>query len=241
MRVFKLITTVLILGLLLAACSSDKKDNGTNQQEQPPEGLSIEPVQLPASMTQSSDQYAQTVVSYVNLINLFQYWTGNLMPRGQVGKVGLVESTTDGPPWVYTWTQQGVTAKLVIDIKDNQYHWVLTYSGTIEGYQYNNAKVLEAWEDMDGTSGKMVLYDPEDNSESAEWSWQKDENGTVTVNYKESSGSSEITVVQNADLSGSLEVYEDSKLTFKATWNADGSGTWWTYENGTQTGTGTWT
>jgi len=158
MRVFKLIATVLILGLLLAACSSDKKDNGTNQQEQPPEGITIDPVQLPAGMTQSSDQYAQTVVSYINLINMFQYWTGSLVPPGQVGKVGLVESTTDGPPWEYTWSQQGITVKLVIDIQDNQYHWVLTYSGTFEGYQYNNAKVLEAWQDMDGTSGKLVVF-----------------------------------------------------------------------------------
>ena len=240
MRVFKLIATVLILGLLLAACSSDKKDNGTNQQEQPPEGITIDPVQLPAGMTQSSDQYAQTVVSYINLINMFQYWTGSLVPPGQVGKVGLVESTTDGPPWEYTWNQQGITVKLVIDIQDNQYHWVLTYSGTFEGYQYNNAKVLEAWQDMDGTSGKLVVYDPEENAQVAEWSWQEDENGTLTVRYKEYTGGVEIIVVQNPDLSGSLEVYENSVLTFKANWNADGSGTWWVYdENGTQTGT--WT
>ncbi len=241
MKLFRLITTVLIIGLLLGACSSDKKDSSTSQQEQPPQGVDFEPVEIPANMLQSSDPNVQIVVSYINLVNLFQYWTSSLTPPGQVTKVGLVESSTDGPPWIYTWSQQGITVTLKITIENNQYHWLLTYTGVIEGYEYNNAKVFEAWQDMNGTTGKMVLYNPDDNSQAAEWTWEKAENGTVTLHYKDYTDSFELTVVQNADLSGYLEVYEDSMLTFKATWNADGSGTWWTYDNGTQTGTGTWT
>jgi len=240
MKLLRSLSVLLIVGLLFFSCSSDKKDSGTNQEEQPPQGVTIEPVQLPASMVQSSDEHAQLVVAYVNLLNVFQYWTNSLIPRGQVKKSPALEATTDGPPWVYTWTEQGLTVTLTITIENNQYHWVLTYSGSYEGTQYTNVKVVEAWQNMDGTSGSITLYDPETQSKAADWTWQKDDQGTVTIHFISYDDQTEIILVQKADLSGSIEVKENSVLVFKATWNGDGTGQWWTYENGSVSGSGTW-
>ncbi len=238
MKKFRLIAILLIFGVLLFSCSSKKESNNiSNQQDQPPEGLSVEPVELPSAMQQSPDIHAQKVVSYIGLLNSFHEmsslltYTGN--PQG-----------TSGPPWVYSWTHQGLSITMTIKVEDQQYHWILVFNGVMGEQQFNNTKVFEAWESLDGSSGKMYVYDVQDqNNPSMEWNWQKDKDGTLTINFiSHLEGEiSKIKLVEHSDLSGSIEIYKGDVLTFKAEWNADGTGQWWAYDsNGQQIESGTW-
>ncbi|WP_456439755.1 hypothetical protein, partial [Caldithrix abyssi] len=114
--------------------------------------------------------------------------------------------------------------------------------GTDGEMQYNNFVMYEAWQNLDGTYGKLVVYDPEYQNISTEWTWVQDDQGVITVTFINHYDQSKIIVTQNQDLSGTLEVYENNILTMKISWNADGSGNWWTYDDdGTLTGSGSWT
>ncbi|EHO41282.1 hypothetical protein Calab_1664 [Caldithrix abyssi DSM 13497] len=237
MRLFRMsLFLVLIGGLVLFSCSEDKKDDGTNATDTPPEGVSITEIEVPPALLQSTNQYAQMAVGTINFVNSFKGYVGFFNPN-----VGL-QSDTDGPPWVYTWSDGGLTITLTITIEDNQYHWVLTFNGTDGEMQYNNFVMYEAWQNLDGTYGKLVVYDPEYQNISSEWTWVQDDQGVITVTFINHYDQSKIIVTQNQDLSGTLEVYENNILTMKISWNADGSGNWWTYDDdGTLTGSGSWT
>ncbi len=241
MRLFRLSLLTLIFGLLLLSCSDDKKDNTTGPAEEPPETVTVETIEVPQAMQQSTDQYAQLTVQYIQLVNYLQQLAINLQPPAQMGKVAQTPLTNDGPPWIYTWTDGTITATLTITIEDNLYHWKLTYSGIIEGVQFDNVTVFEAWADQDGTYGKFIWYDTNTKEKIAEWVWDKDDQGVLSFTYTDYENGDKIIIKQNPDLSGVLEVYENNLLTFKAQWNADGSGSWWTYENGSLTDSGTWT
>ncbi len=234
MKRLTFVTLLVLSGLLLFSCS--KKDSTTSKDsEQPPEQIQVESISVPANMAQSSDPYAQMTVNFITALNGFQQYVTSLTPRGTL-------SGNDGPPWEYQWTAQGYTAKLVITIENNQYHWKLSFSGSYNGQQVDNATYMEAWQNLDGKWGKLVVYDfMNQGATIAQWEWQEDDTGKLTFTYQEFTNNTKIIVVQNPDLSGSLEMWNGTVLSFKATWNADGSGSWWTYDdNGNETGTGTW-
>ncbi|NOX88735.1 MAG: hypothetical protein GXO77_06895 [Calditrichaeota bacterium] len=239
MSYFKLFAIIIVLSLGIFACSSDK-NNPVDQQEEPPQGLEISQVEAPAKMQNSTDPQANLTVTYLNLLNSFQTYTNLLTPQGQTRKVGDAAGTTDGPPWVYSWTNGTLKITLTINIEDRQYHWKVVYDGSLGEINFDNFVFIEAWSALDGKSGSLVVNDNKTGSKVLEWNWQKDDEDTVTMTFWGYLSDVKIIATQKADLSGSLEYYEGSQLTFKATWTSDGSGSWWVYDNGTVSDSGTW-
>ncbi len=242
MKALKILFVVILAALMAFSCS-DKKSNPTENQEQPPEQLSAEPVTLPQSMQQSHDPQVMMVRNYIQMINLFQQFANSLMPRNGVHKPMGNTDVFDGPPWVYTWHSDSLAFKLTITIEDNNYHWRLTITGTSYGHTFNGSVYMEAWQALDGKSGKLVIYDYdyEEGNHTLQWTWNIDEKGTETIVYTDSASNTKLEVVQNSDLSGSLKVWQNNTLIFQANWTGSGSGTWVAYdENGNQTGSGSW-
>jgi hypothetical protein len=240
MRSLRSLFIIFLVALFAFSCS-DKKNNPTENQEQPPEQISAEPITLPQTLTQSQDQHAQMVNMYVQMLNQFQGFANSLIPRNGVGKVGVNSETLDGPPWVYTWNSDSLNFKLVITIENDQYHWKLSISGTSYGHTFADFVYMEAWQSLDGKSGKLILHDFEEGNNTVQWTWNIDANGTETIEYTDSYSGTKIQVTQKADKSGTLKVWQNNVLTFQATWTGAGSGTWITYdENGNQTASGSW-
>ncbi len=239
----KSLKTLLIIALvaLFAFSCSDNKSNPTDNQEQPPEQISAEPITLPQSIAQSQDQHAQMVNSYIQMINMFQNFANSLIPRNHVSKVSENSETLDGPPWIYTWNADSLVFKLIITIEDNNYHWKLSISGSSYGHTFTDFVYMEAWQAVDGKSGKLVIHDFEEGNDTIQWTWNIDANGTETIEYTDSFSGTKMEVVQKSDLSGTLKVWNNNTLTFQASWNGSGSGTWISYDdNGNQTGSGSW-
>ncbi len=240
MRTLKTLFVITLVALMAFSCS-DKKSNPTEDQEQPPEQLSAEPITLPQSMEQSHDPKVMMVRNYIQMVNLFQQFANSLMPRNNFSKPFGNTETFDGPPWVYTWHSDSLVFKLTITIEDNNYHWQLTITGTSYGHTFNGSVYMEAWQALDGKSGKLIIHDYEEGGATLQWTWNIDENGTETIVYTNSSSNTKMEVMQKSDLSGTLKVWQNNTLMFQASWTGSGSGSWIAYdENGNQIGSGSW-
>lgn len=243
MKVLKTLIVLLIISMIAFSCSKNSGNNATDNQKEPPQEVSVDPITVPTNLQNSTDPYARQVVTYVQWVNMFQGFVDNLIPANQLGKTFTGQDVMGGPPWVYTWTNGTITATLTITIEDDQYHWKLVFNGvdqsshqTFKDYVY-----IEAWQKLDGSSGKLVVNDYNENQDQLIWTWNIDKEGTETVVFTDSGSNAKIEVVQKKDLSGTLEMWENDVLKFKSVWNADGSGTWWAYDDaGNETSSGTW-
>ncbi len=240
MKTIKFFLVLFLVSMLAFSCSS-KKSTDNSVTEEPPQEVTIDPVTVPEALQTSSDPHAQQVVGYVQMINMFQSFVQNLIPQQHVGKVFESEGTLDGPPWVYTWTNGPMSFTLTITIEDDQYHWKLVLNGAdpSTGQTYNKFVFMEAWQKLDGSSGKLVINEFGEGGK-VEWNWNIDKDGTEKITYIDYMSNTKIEVVQNKDLSGSIQVWENNVLVYKAVWNADGSGTWWVYDEEGNVSSGTW-
>jgi hypothetical protein len=221
------------------ADSGDWEGEGGEPSGDLPE-LDFDTVDLPAAMLESEDMYAQWAVSYVQMANdlsslIYMYFT----PEGDIGKA---PSFDDGPPWVYTWTEEGVTFTLTVDETADTYTWTVIMDGN-DGYDdYDNFLAAEAEEAQDGSWGSVTIYDPETEEADTEWNWYTE--GTTyfftLTSYDDEYGDMEIFIAVESDGSGTIEEYSDGELVMMWEWAADGTGEWWQYYEGSQVASGSW-
>jgi len=242
MKTIKFFLVLFLVSMLAFSCSS-KKSSDNPAAEEPPQEVTIDPVTVPEALETSNDPHAQEVVNYVNMVNMFQAFIQNLVPQKQLGKVFESEGTLDGPPWVYTWTNGALSFTLTITIEDDQYHWKLVLNGADPntGQTFNKFVFMEAWQKLDGSSGKLVINEFGGEGGRVEWNWNIDKDGTEKITYIDYMSSVKIEWIQNKDLSGSIQVWENNVLVYKAVWNADGSGSWWVYDENGNVSSGSWT
>ena len=243
MKLFKILVIITTLAIIVFSCSNTKKNNPTSNEQQPPAKVTVDPITVPQNLQTSSDAHAQQVVMYVQSVNFFQTFTQNLIPHNNVGKSLSSQDALGGPPWVYNWTNGTMSFTLTITIEKNQYHWKLVLNGTNAetGQKFKDFVFIEAWQALDGNSGNLVINEYGEQSDQLKWIWKTDKNGTETVTYIDTNSNEKIEVVQKSDLSGTIQVWNNEILQFKAAWSANGSGTWWAYdEQGNQSATGTW-
>jgi len=226
--------TMLILVLVIGCSDDDKGPTGNNGETQQPT-FSIDSITVPAAMAQSADPKAQEAVTYVMMANAFSAYGSWFTPP----------TTSEGPPWIYTWTVDGLTIILTVTEEGTNWVWDIVLDGTDGEYTYDNWLFIHAELAKNNSNGQLTIYEPVTTDVSLEWSWNVDTEGVYTLvmtSYEGEGFKFEITV--NPDDSGELELYtkvgESYQLTFRAVWQADGSGQWWTYEGDQQTGSGSW-
>jgi len=229
---FSVIVTAFVL---VVGCSNDNNTPSGNSGTVQAPSFSIDSVTVPDAMMQSSDPMAQMAVSYVMMANAFSaYWTWFAPP-----------TSSNGPPWTYTWTDSNLTVTLTIKEQGNNWVWDIVFDGTGGGYTYNNWLFIHAEQAQDNSSGQLLIYEPVTDSVAWIWSWDVDSQGVYHLVMISKSDQSKVEVTVNPDESGHLKAYEEVaqnyQLIFEANWLADGSGQWWQYDqNGQLIGSGSW-
>lgn len=236
-----MIVGVCLIGLV--GCSDDDNPTGTGNGAEAPE-FSIINVSVPDAMVQSSDPMAQLAVSYVSLANSISTWTGFFTPPAGAAKLVAPAGVADGP-WVYTWSEEGLTVTLTITESSQNYMWSVVFDGTDGETTYDNFTFIDAAASKDGSSGSLVIYDPMTESPALDWTWSETSSGVY--NFLMTSYDSEgfqIALTVNADKSGTLEFRMSDGSSFEplfgSEWQSDGSGDWWNYADGEITDSGSW-
>ncbi len=233
------VAAFLTAAVILYGCS--KSSSTTN----PPSSTAptIPSVTFSGPTTTSSDQYAQMTKSYALMFNgLSSYFTAYQ---------GL-HAAQNGNTWSWTYSNPATnfTGTLTVTQQSSGgYSWKLVLNGkesATDTVTYNNWTAMTGTTSSDGKSGSWTIYNENTAIIAALYTWSTSSSGTLTGTLKSYSNTgtleATITVTNNPDKSGEVDIYSGTTLVFKATWIANGSGQWWTYDNsGTQTGTGTWT
>lgn len=234
MKTLKLL--ILMIGILslvvVSSCKKDDDNNPNNNAQQ----YETKTVDVPDGMAQSSDPGAQQATAYLNMVNSMATYGSMMTPPS---KSTPFTNYKDGGTEVYTWeVNEGMnhfTATLRITETNTMYNWEMSLTGTIDTYTLTNFIYIRAETTKDGMSSSITLYDLDGSGIEMTMSWQDNGNGSGNFEF-EVPNSIKVTVVANADGSGSMEVYEwDGQsyyLDFRIEWNASGHGEWWEYVDG---------
>ncbi|MCK4607553.1 MAG: hypothetical protein KAU35_09680 [candidate division Zixibacteria bacterium] len=143
---------------------------------------------------------------------------------------------------VYTWTYGGLTMTMIFKETTTHYYWVTIFDGTDGEITYENFKLIEAQETIDGTSGWLKMFDPTEGL-VFEWQWNIDAAGkfTMVLTGIDGSATNQVEIVVYPDGSGYVEYTEDGHIFWTVTWNAAGNGGTYAYLDNGVTISGTWT
>ncbi|MCK4547569.1 MAG: hypothetical protein KAW17_09030 [Candidatus Eisenbacteria sp.] len=197
-------------------------------------------VNLPEHMLESDDYYALITVAMVQTANaLSSFVELYFISQEEAGAKAGAKATAgeDGPPWEYSWTEDGLTTTVTVDESGDLYTWEVVLDGTDGEYTYDEWLAAEAEQAMDGSYGFVMIYELETGEVDVEWSWGT-EAGVYQFELIFDGGESEMDITVYADLSGILEQYEGGELFFKSVWASDGTGEWWVY--GDDPDSGSW-
>ena len=234
-----LFTTIFSL-IIATGCKKDDDVDPNNNFT----AYEIQTVQIPDAMAQSNDPGAQTAKQFMGILNGMSGLGGMMTPPL---KSLPATSFKDGGTELYTWEindgNTHCTITLTFIETADSYSWAITINGTLSGINLNNFTYIQAYEKKDGSSGYMTLYDAEGSGVLMIQTWQELTNDAFECTL-ELPQSLLITVVSNADGSGTIEVKDwvngQYVLDYRAEWDASGHGQWWEYFDGIIDEQGSW-
>ena len=234
-----LFTTIFSL-VIVSSCKKDDDVDPNNNFT----GYEIKTVQIPDAMAQSNDEGAQTAKQFLSLANGMSGFGGMMTPPS---KSTPVTNFKDGGTEIYTWEINDGDTHCTITMRfietTTTYSWAVTIDGTLSGINLNNFTYIQAYQEKDGSSGYMTLYDPKGSGILMTQTWQELANGAFECTL-ELPQDLLLTVVSNEDGSGTIEVKEwlngQYVLEFRAEWDASGHGQWWEYIDGIIDEQGSW-
>ncbi len=232
----------ILVGLVAVSCSKKSNPAGPEEKQNLPT-VTIQQIAVPEHMAQSSNPNAQMAANYIGMANGFASFAYAFTPPNGLAKPA---SVLDDPTWRRTWTHNGLTVTLSVFETVKQYIWETRLDGKDENFTYANWLFMKIEEAKNGKSGTMTLYKPVTSNVQAEWTWETDTQDAYTLIYLLSDGESgsKLTVTQNADHSGSLQLEEISGGSFvpsyQCQWDSKGTGSWKQYSNGEVVSSGSW-
>jgi hypothetical protein len=155
------------------------------------------------------------------------------------------EPSTTGKTHVWTYTSGSMTLTLRATRQSSgEFLWELIRNGTdIDGSVYSNWKELEGTAERELRNARWVVFESNTTSRVADFEWTTNAgtlNGAYKV-YRSGSLVSQITVVNRADGSGEVNIFQSATLVYRATWQPNGTGQWWYYNPSSQvTSSGSW-
>jgi hypothetical protein len=180
----------------------------------------INEIQLPTSLVQSSNQYA----SQVNLqMQLFKGLTAAFsslftVPENAIAAKGssklLSKSATTQ---TYTWSAQGITFNYKITEESDRY----TFAYDIVSQEYTGS-YLNGYQLKDGSLAEINFLGTGEESLKLKWT-NLDNIAKMEMDVDDTKLVLESNLNSNA---GNMKIYEEGKLTSTFIWNADGSGTY---------------
>ena len=222
-----------MLALMVVGCSDDDDSNPTG-------GTNTPTAQTPAvvetiteltegplitNLAQAGDPngYGSVAAIYISMASMANAW---MIPPPSASKE-ILPSLALSDTVTYTWSDGMLTISMLWIETSTEYVWKVVVDGTDGTDVFVNFVMIEAHQDLTGTSGWMEMYDPDLTGAFLRWEWS--ESGgvfTMTMTGVDGVDTWEVTLVVNADGSGYVEVTDGTEY-WKITWNAAGtSGTW---------------
>lgn len=237
---------LLALTSLLMSCGGDDDDvSPTDDLAQAKLSFTDDttPIEVPAAMTQSTDEVAAEASGFVNLANaISQYITVFQPPAGATKSSTPVTASngriaqTQEEYLVYTWTGSWAGQELTIAYQISQ---------TAENYvfevffKYKDdtefLKFIHAEESKTVRKGFMDIYSLDTSSTVVfSYKWETTTDGTFFFDVE--TDGFVINLIVNPDKSGSLKYYLGGELYYDIMWTAEGSGTWTRYSDPVESG-----
>ena len=211
--------------ILFMSCSDSNSESETVEEDlsevvMQDFATTINDIQLPAGLAQSSDPYASQVSFQMQLFKGFTAAFANLftVPENALAaKKGSKTLSKSATTQTYTWSSEGITFNYKITEESDRYAFAYdivsqTYTGSyLNGYQLKDGSVAEI----------NFLNNGEDYLK-LKWT-NLDDVAKMEMNVNGSKLLIESNLNNN---SGSMKVYEEGVLTSSFVWNEDGSGSY---------------
>lgn len=213
--------------LVLAGCSDDDETNptgggGNNNGDSPAVPL----VQFKGPNTTSQDQQVLFINSYIEAMNSFTLYANAFKD---------LPATKSGNSWVRTYNGNTFTATLTTTtLAAGGYSWRMVMNGTMDSVSYNNFLMAEGTSSADGKTGNWKIYEDNSTTMAGEYTWGYNSNNALVgelKTYDNGTESARISLINNADNSGELNIFDGTALAYKATWTVNGSGQWSQYDS----------
>ena len=246
----------LLLVVLITFVTGCKKDD-----DEPPtfESLSFNEEEIinriPEGLINSTDEYAQTCVSYIETAASWSAFETAFTPPADAEKVSSKSTSSQGT-WKWTYPYQGynITYYWTYEETTIRHNWTMDvqYAG---GPLYN---FIDAWELKDGTQGEVkynfqwaCVFDPQYYDVCDDlfliYTWNINSNGVINYTFIYESLEVEYSyywkyeLVLNPDGSGTLDWYWlDDYWYYHYLWDTQGNGSWFWYTEGSISGEGSW-
>ncbi|RKX30011.1 MAG: hypothetical protein DRP47_00115 [Candidatus Zixiibacteriota bacterium] len=230
----------LLTALLAFGCSDDDNSTGGNNNTTPEIPSVMENINVPTeNLAGSGNIYGTQAAMYVAMAQAYSSFL--TPPPTSVAKhdgpsLALSDSVT------YSWSNGQLSIIMTWQETSTEYIWICQLDGYDESSEttFDHFTFIECHELLNGSSGWMELYDPDQTGAVLRWDWTEVEGVfTMTLTMVDGSDTATIVIKVYANGSGYVEytVVPDNGDYWKITWNAAGtSGEWFT-----DTESGTWT
>lgn len=247
-HLFKSSLLLVVVCLVFASCSKD--DDAAPDLDNVAFVFDAEnpPVTIPQGLQSSSDSRALLANAFLSQANGIIAVVSSIQPPPGAAKSntpingrsnGRTRNTQENIS-VYTWTASdgGNSVSYAYQISETNTHYVFELF-----LKVNNDDYIKYWHSEQSKTGKQgfleLFGDYDDGQYTLRYEWAE---VAGTFRFDVITSDSKISIISNADNSGSLKVYEEGKLETELTWNAAGtSGTYAEYDaNGNVLESGVW-
>ena len=149
---------------------------------------------------------------------------------------------TEGNTTTWTITSGQLVATITAVKNDDSADWTFELNGTDQGgTTYDHFQFMTGTSTMDGKSGTMHIFDAS-GTEIGLFEWSETDAGVKSADLTVyGSPNTRYSLVNNADHSGTLDVFEGTTKTYHAQWNTSGAGSWEKYNaDGSVADSGSW-
>jgi hypothetical protein len=250
---FMKITRILsLIAVMAVAFSCSKDDDAKPSLEEAAKSASQQNlIQVPTAMQNSQDPNAIEVASYVSMANLnfalLQVPAGATKSSTKITAANGRTRSSQETYLVYTWTdaQQGISVAYQVSESSDSYIFELFYkdsSRSDEWYRY-----LYGEQKKDRSAGFFNLIDiygllgDDQTAVFLKYQWTRS-GDNFEFTFSDFSDSMKFTgTINTKTKAGELKLYEDTVVTYEASWTAQGTGSWKSYDSqGVLEDSGTW-
>ncbi|OSY88944.1 hypothetical protein WH52_04575 [Tenacibaculum holothuriorum] len=230
MKTLNKLSYLLILVISFSLISCGGNDENVQEEEQLSSVVmkdfkeKVSAMQLPSTMQNSSNQYAQQANAQFNAVKGLSQGYITLLTIPATATSSSVndnlQAKSASNSKTYTWTANGVTIKYIISESSDRYtfSYTTTYNGT-------STKLMDGYQLKNGSYAEAKLYDNNTVVGTLKW-WVNGDVAKIEIN---SDNIKLVLETNTKNKSGFIKVYEYSNLVEEFIWNTDGSGTYKNY------------
>jgi len=237
MKIFyKAFMFIAILSMIACEKELQVADDNNIDVTQPELKRGAEAINLPASLRNTSNEYANDCNTYIALYNEILNYSENFKPTGLVAELSDPASTDEKK---YEWNEGNTTFRM--EYKKSPTHRVWQLGRVrIDGTEQ---KFLQVEKQNDGHGGALFVYeDVNANMLKESYTWNISNPNEQFYSVRKGG----VTYVQydiyiRSNNTGSARYFQNTDLLFELSWNENGSGSWRRFNGYGSSEDGIWT